>query len=216
MELAGLSVPPLLKRGHHHHDKGPIQMTEISIPETHETLVRQQAQLILEKRMAQMFPLGTPELPLPEGMCCFHADHGVFHYNPKLVSRADLETAIVLRQENLILNLGLYSKAEVINHCAPGDPEQCIVERYPDGVELRCTVTCAFTLPEQMHYFESTKEPDTTITIEPAATVLASRTASPSASPSGSTSPPPGRSECSPSPAEAPPPASAGPEASAE
>lgn len=206
------------------------------IPERTATLVLQQAQLLTGRRVAQMFPLGTPELPLPEGLVRLVTTEGVFHYWPKYEYL--VLNAIEANQLNMILMLGPYNKEHVLRRIKRDEAPLCIVERI-QGVELRCTITSRATIEAQMTYFDATKEPNSEVAVELPGYVLMERTmaitstndphtmtatktiapaspsASLSASPVGNTSLPPGQSEYSISELAADSPASAEP-ASAE
>jgi len=133
------------------------------VPESPETLRIQQDQLIRKKRVAQMFPIGTEELPLPEGHMRHANFRGVFHYNPALVSPEMIDFLGLTGSENQILNLGFYNKTEIAQRVRAGEQLTCIVEMTQDGVEIRSAAATDKTLPSQKAYFENTKEPNSVI-----------------------------------------------------
>lgn len=128
------------------------------IPESAATLVAQQSQLLAGRRDAQMFPLGTDELPLPDGMARHKNGRGVFHFRPERLTAADIETLSRDGRENEILLLGPLSKPEIARRVRNGEQPVCISERTPDGVEIRTAVGTDRTMQEQIDYFEITKD----------------------------------------------------------
>lgn len=113
---------------------------EFIVPETRETLLLQQAALIAGRRAVQMFPNGTPELPLPIGCQRLNTARGVFHFNPEAITWAQIADASQKGRENEILGLGPHSKTDVQES---GEPMVCIVERSPTGAEVLAAVTTA-------------------------------------------------------------------------
>jgi hypothetical protein len=128
------------------------------IPEALATLLAQQSQLVTGRRDAQMFPLGTDELPLPEGMARHKNGRGIFHFRPERLTCADIETLSRDGRENEILLLGPYSKPEIAHRVRFGEQPVCISERTPEGVEIRTAVGTVETMQEQIDYFEITKD----------------------------------------------------------
>lgn len=125
--------------------------------ESFETLRAQQAQLIAGRRPAQMFPRGTVELPLPDGFERHENDRGVFHFKyltPSLINRLSAEGC-----ENEILLLGPFSKPDIEYRLLLGERVNAITEYTADGHELRSAACTETTMPEQMAYFERTREP---------------------------------------------------------
>lgn len=202
-------------RGAPQIDGGVRDMTQATIPESEETLLRQQRQLIAGRRKAQMFPLGTTPLTPPRGMKLCKTHKGIFHYNPILVDEDFIQEMVLLGWEHQLLNLGPFPKSYVML-LNGSEPEYCITERYFDGVELRCSVTCRETFRIQWSYFHLTKEVETYIAVERAATVLAARLGDPSAILVDNIFQFPGQSGCSPSQPGAPPLAGPEPSTSAE
>lgn len=102
---------------------------ERCIPETETTLKLQQKALVEGRRACQMFPTGTKELPLPDGMERIKTERGVFHFNPDEMDAVSIVAASNSGEENLVLGLGPYSKAEIMKLAANGEKVVCVVER---------------------------------------------------------------------------------------
>lgn len=102
---------------------------ERCVPERLETLQAQQQALIEGRRPCQMFPTGTPELPLPDGMERIKTERGVFHFNSDEMDAVSIVSASNAGEENLVLGLGPYSKAEIMRLAAEGEKAVCVVER---------------------------------------------------------------------------------------
>lgn len=149
--------------------------TGICAPESEQTLLLQQNQLVCGRRNVQMFPFGTPELELPRGMARCQNERGVFHFNPdKMVA----ETILKLSREgneNRFLNLGSYSKYDIALRISGGEKLVCITEYTSEGVELRSAAGTNKTCNAQRVYFERTKEPNSVITLGPAPDRVLSR-----------------------------------------
>lgn len=128
------------------------------VPESLDTLLIQQNQLIAGKRMVQMFPVGTFEIPLPFNMSRHENSRGVFHYNPKLTTLNHIDFFSLRGRENEFLILGPYSKSDIAQRALNGEKVTCIMEFTPLGTEVRCAVGTDKTIEEQREYFEQTKE----------------------------------------------------------
>jgi hypothetical protein len=128
------------------------------VPETAATLEGQQRQLIAGRRAAQMFPAGTIELALPDGIGRHQNQRGVFHFDRARLSADAIEACSRRGCENEILLLGPYSKPEIARRVAAGEPACCITEYRPDGVELRSAVGTTTTMREQIAFFEATRD----------------------------------------------------------
>ncbi len=146
--------------------------TGTNVKESTATLALQQEALIGGRRSTQMFPLGTPELPLPDGMKRFVNHRGVFHFNPTMIDRQKIAELSAQGRENLFLNLGPYSKYEIALMKLAGASLVYITEYSYDGIELRSALGTDKTADEQRQYFESSKEPGSTIVVgEPPARI---------------------------------------------
>ena len=112
-----------------------------------------------------MFPVGTQELPVPEGFAKHVNFRGVFHYNPMKTSPNEIDLLGLTGSENRILNLGPYNKSDIARRAVRGEQVTCISEYTEDGIEIRSAAATVGTIPEQYDYFERTKEPDSLIKI---------------------------------------------------
>lgn len=139
--------------------------TGLCVPESDATLMYQRAQLIAGKRDVQMFPLGTPELPIPSDFARHQNARGVFHFRPDAISAETIEALSSEGRENELLNLGPISKPDVANRLLAGESLLCVTEYSPDGVEVRSAAGTDKTAAEQRDYFERTKEPGNLITV---------------------------------------------------
>lgn len=139
--------------------------TGVCAPECVATLLIQQRQLVEGRRVAQMFPLGTCELPLPHDCERMENARGVFHFRPEKITAQGIRSMSANGCENLFLNLGPFSKSEIAVRAMAGETVTCITEFAPGGVEVRCAAGTDGTAAEQLAYFESTKEPDSIVVV---------------------------------------------------
>jgi hypothetical protein len=146
-----------------------------NVPERQQDLLAQQKQLTEGRRVAQMFPLGTKELALPEGFARVETPRGVFHFDPDQITADEILSASKQGRENLILGLGPYGKQEVEKRAAAGEPVAVVTERGPQGEELRAAVATPSTEPETRQAIEAGKSPESTVQVEPLAEVLERR-----------------------------------------
>jgi len=137
--------------------------TERCLPESRRTLELQQEQLKAGRRDVQMFPSGTPELPLPAGWSRFENDRGVFHFHADRISADEIARLSAQGRENVFLKLGPYSKPEIMDRYRNGERLYYVTEYTPDGVEFRSAVGTESTIDEQFDYFELSKEPGNTV-----------------------------------------------------
>lgn len=154
---------------------GGVAFPDDVVPETSETLMAQQGQLLDGDRAVQMFPQGTAELGLPEGMGRFENERGAFHYNPEQIGVANIAQASAQGRENEILDLGPYSKEDIFQLIQQGGRPLVAVERTPDGVEVRAAIGTEETLPAQIKAMESAKSPNNTIVVNDLVSVLNER-----------------------------------------
>jgi len=149
--------------------------TGINIPESPATLRAQQRQLMEGRRDAQMFPTGTPELSVPNGLSRHVNERGAFHYRADRLSPQTIDSLSQRGRENEILNLGPYSKGDIAQRLLGGEQMACVAEYSPDGVELRSAAGTDRTIAEQKAYFDRTKEPGSQIVITDPGNVLIDR-----------------------------------------
>lgn len=149
--------------------------TGLNIPESLKTLLAQQVQLKAGKRHVQMFPAGLMELPLPEGMARHENIRGVFHFRPEAISPYAIEHFSTLGRENEFLNLGPYNKTDIAERMERGEALLAVVEIDPEGVEVRAAAGTPSIVPEQVAYFENTKDEANAIIVTDMIQLLARR-----------------------------------------
>ena len=147
-------------------DGGGVANHEMSVPESRATLVAQQKQLIKGHRRAQMFPHGTRELSLPRDMSRIPADGGVFHYDPKKISPDEIKFLSSHGRENELLDLGPFTKHEIMHRISGGEIPVAIVERDHSGTEVRAAAGTHSTAPYQIAAMHRTKSPGHTLHLE--------------------------------------------------
>lgn len=140
--------------------------TGANVPESRASLALQQQQLERGERVAQMFPKGTSELDLPEGMQRVETPRGVFHFDPQQITAEQIQTISGAGKENLILGLGKFDKAEVMRRAAAGEPLATVTERAPDGTEARSAVVTPSTIENTRATMEAGKTPGHTVATE--------------------------------------------------
>ena len=146
------------------------------VPETSATLALQQKQLLSGHRAAQLFPQGKGELSAPKGIARVKVPNGdVFHYNPAKVSQQHILRVSAAGRENEILGLGPFNKADVAARVKRGEPALAVVERSPDGTEVRAAGGTPSTAPVQVAHMERQKSPGHTIHVESLRDTLAKR-----------------------------------------
>lgn len=144
-----------------------------NVPESRATLKAQQNQLIAGERAAQMFPKGTREMPLPPGMERVETERGIFHFDPKKTTAKKITEASAAGRENELLGLGSFSKADIEQR--QGERNVTIVERTPDGTEVRAAVGTESTADQQRAEMERGKSPGNTVSFETAEQTLDGR-----------------------------------------
>ena len=137
--------------------------TERCLPESRRTLELQQEQLKAGGRDVQMFPAGTRELPLPDRLSRFENDRGVFHFHADRISADEIARLSAQGRENVFLNLGPYSKPEIMERYRNGERLYYVTEYTPDRVEFRSAVGTESTVDEQLDYFERSMEAGNTV-----------------------------------------------------
>ncbi|HEV7236354.1 MAG TPA: hypothetical protein VGN15_09250 [Ktedonobacteraceae bacterium] len=130
--------------------------TGVNVPESIETLKLQQKALIEGRRKVQMFPKGTVELELPAGMHRYGNERGVFHFNPLHIEEDEIKYLSYMEMENIFLELGPYSKKEIMARFEKGEEITCVAEYTMTGVEVRCALGTKNTIDIQKRFFEAT------------------------------------------------------------
>ncbi len=121
----------------------------MTLPENTKTLLAQRQALVGGTRPAQMFPHGTMELPLPSGMGRVQTVSGIFHFDPRRIRPEDIHRAAAFGRENKILGLGPFSKKDAMVRVLRGEAPTAIVERRPDGTEVRASIATDSTKETQ-------------------------------------------------------------------
>jgi hypothetical protein len=79
----------------------------------------------------------------------------VFHFRPEEISSCQIESLSRIGRENEILNLGPFSKADIVDRVNAGEQPLCLTERAASGTEIRSASATASTIPVQRQYFET-------------------------------------------------------------
>lgn len=149
--------------------------TGLNIPEIKETLLLQQQQMTSGKRKAQMFPIGTQELDLPDGLERVETPRGVFHFDPKVIQMEEVVQSSERHMENEILGFGPYNKEDIAKRVKSGEQLFVVTERSPDGVEIKAVAATKSTIPIQLLVLEASKLSDSIVSIETIGSLLATR-----------------------------------------
>lgn len=155
-------------------DGAPVD-TGANVPETPATLQAQQDQVASGDRKAVMYPSGTEVPRIPAGMKQIATPRGVFHYDPKQINPARIKALSAAGKENEILGLGPVSKTEAVARAAAGENPVAVVERTPDGTEVRAAAGTDPTAPAQLAAIEAVKSPGNTVAVEAPGAVVAAR-----------------------------------------
>lgn len=151
--------------------------TGMNVPEPPATIAAQQAQVGKGKgagaRSAVMFPQGSQEPDLPEDWSRIVTPRGVFHYDPSKIKASQIRELSAKGRENEILGLGPVSKPDADKRIQQGEPPVTVVERQPDGTEVKAAVGTPSTAAKQAKALEKGKLPGSTIGVErPADTAM--------------------------------------------
>lgn len=152
--------------------------TGMNTPEAPDTIEAQRQKLVNGEVPAVMYPKGTPvpKTP-PAGMRRLPTKRGVFDYDPNKLTPKQITDATKAGRENEILGLGPMSKDDVAAaSAATGEPTVAVVERAPDGTEVKGTLATPSTVDVQAPTIEAGKSAGNTVSVEPPDHVLAERT----------------------------------------
>ena len=159
-----------------------------TVPETPAT-IEQQARDMLDPdnaRMALFVPRssieqegytpprmsrGTRMLRLPDGS-------GVLYWNTGKSGGLTARDAQAMYNDGLLgqmLGLGPFTKADVAESVARGNPEVAVVERTPEGVEVKAAAGTTETAPQQMAALQADAAPGNTVQVEDPAQVIQDR-----------------------------------------
>lgn len=137
---------------------------ESYVPERLDTLRLQQAALVSGIRAVQMFPTGTPELPLPMGAERIVTPRGAFHFNPRLIEPDAITAQSENGSENNLLGYGPHSKADVLSTLAPGELPYCVIELAPGEIEVRSAIANKSTAKATVKAMQDTADPANKVT----------------------------------------------------
>jgi hypothetical protein len=151
--------------------------TGMNVAESVQTLKAQQARLVAGKRHVQMFPLGSAELPVPEGCLRHENERGAFHYRPSEMSPAKIDRLSRAGRENEMLELGPFNKSDIHERLKKHESLFAVVEFDPNGVEVRAAAGTTTTIIHQLRYFDATKDLGSTISICDLSHLMMQRTA---------------------------------------
>lgn len=160
----------------------PADDTGQNVPESPPTLEAQRQKLVDGEVPAVMYPKGTKPLPTPPGMKRINLPRGIFDYDPARTSADAIRKASLEGRENEILGLGPMSKDDVVAAAQEtGETPVAVVERAPDGTEVKGTLATPSTVDVQAPTIEANKTPGNTVAVEPAGKAVAERAAAASA-----------------------------------
>jgi len=128
--------------------------TEVTTPEAADTIQAQQEKLVNGEVPAMLFPVGTQELAVPEGLARVERPEGVVHYDPREMTAQQAQRLPI----NEILGY-VQPKEEVLQRAARGEPATVVAETTPAGREVRAAAVSATQAPAQAQLFEQTATP---------------------------------------------------------
>jgi hypothetical protein len=172
-------------------NEGETAQTELNnpVPEDPETLKLQQEKLVAGEVEAMLFTPGTEELAVPEGFARYDPKDikdpelrekaeklGIFHYDPSLLPTKAIDQAIRNDRVNELLGYN-QSKEEVVAKQQQGVPPAAVVERAPDGTEVRGAIASADQVRDQANRFQQQATPGNTVGVENVDSVVQARQA---------------------------------------
>jgi hypothetical protein len=157
------------------HGQAMTPATDKTVPESQATLDAQTKQLVSGRRPMVMFKGGVGIGPLPPGMQQAKIGNDVAVFNPKQISRPEIEKAIDDNTIGKMLGLGSYSKNDIAARVATGEHSLAVTERAADGTELRAAAGTDQTGAKQAAEMAATKQRGSTIQSENPAAVIAGR-----------------------------------------
>jgi hypothetical protein len=155
---------------------GVVHDTGLNAPENHETLKAQRDQVAQGRKPAMMIPKGTKDsVGKPKDAATVTTGRGKFHYNRAQVSADTIKHLSHASRENDILGLGPFSKNDIVKRIARGEWPVAVVERQPNGTEVKAAIGTNKTAPYQRVHFERTKTPGNIIKLESPEQLVSSR-----------------------------------------
>jgi DNA polymerase/3'-5' exonuclease PolX len=144
------------------------------LPETRQTLEAQMKALKAGKRKAVMLTKGE-HVERPKGMNAIETKDGTLIYSPK--HRQEVKKAVKANRFNEVMGYGAFSKEDIAAKAkATGEEPFAIVERTPEGTEVKAVAAIASTAKQQMEELEGLKaSPENTLSVETLMKVLTGR-----------------------------------------
>jgi hypothetical protein len=139
---------------------------DAAIPEPRATLAIQQRELLAGIRNVMAFKEGGAPLPLPEGFERMRFGPDTYDFNPKVYRSAQIIELIQADRIGEALRLGPITKTEAVQRREAGEEPVAVVERTPQGIEVRAAMGTIQTAPEQTAYFMKTQNPENTVQVE--------------------------------------------------
>ncbi len=152
---------------------GPVD-TGMNVPERPETFDAQIEQLKSGQRVAVMYPNGTKPQPI-DGFATIKTPRGMVAYDPRKISVGEVLRASRKGRENEFLNLGSVPKDEAIARANAGETPTAVVERTPDGTEVRAAAGTDQTARGQLAEMAPQTTPGNTLGVETPEQVIAGR-----------------------------------------
>ena len=161
--------------------QGTTLDTGQNVPEAPQSIQEQIKQIGTGGRKAVMLPVGTV---VPKGITGnktglkkIPTGRGVFVYDPKLVSVAEINRLSKVGRENELLGLGPVSKPEAVAAAEAGATPVAVTERTPAGTEVKAAAGTTETVPAQVASLETQKTPGNVVAVETPEAVGAKRNA---------------------------------------
>lgn len=145
-----------------------------TVPETPETLAIQRRELQDGTRHVMVYKGGLGPQP-PKGMSSTRVGRDIYHYNPDVYSPEDIGALVATNTIGQHLRLGDTSKSDVEADVAEGHTPMAIVERTPEGHEVRAAAGTRKTAKDQFNHFVGSKSKGNTVRLEQPADVIRKR-----------------------------------------
>jgi len=152
-----------------------------NVPEAPASIQEQIKQIGVGERKAVMLPVGTA---VPKGVTGnktglkkISTGRGVFIYDPKLVSVAEINRLSKVGRENELLGLGPVAKPEAVARVEAGEIPAAVTERTPAGTEVKAAAGTTETVPAQVASLEAQKTPGNVVAVETPEAVIEKRNA---------------------------------------
>jgi len=130
---------------------------------------------------AALVPKNTPMPPellaraKEQGLSLVPTKKGIYIIDPTRLKMKDVYAAIKEGRDGELLGLGPVNKQEVAARIADGETPVGVVERTPDGIEVKAAAGTDQTAGVQRAALEANKTPGNTVAVEPPAKVIEGR-----------------------------------------